>query len=104
MGAASRAARSAKHGSRQMPNHDGGEHFAPGLVLEVEPRQSGTVEVEHAQNLAVAQQWHNQLGARGRVASDMTRELLDILHQDRAALLHGRAANSAPGPDTDAGR
>ena len=74
-----------------MPNHDGGEHFASGLVLGVEPRQIGTVEVEHPKNFAIMpQQRHDKLGPRGRIASDMTRKLPDIRHQHRTALLHGK--------------
>jgi hypothetical protein len=35
-----------------MPNDDGGEDFASGLVLGVEACQIGAVEIEHAQNPA----------------------------------------------------
>src|ERR1019366_4782553 len=96
------AARSAKHGSRQMPNDNGGERLASHLILGVETRQIGAIEIQHPKNLAAPKQRNDKLGAGRGIAGDMAGELLHIRHQDRAALPRGGATDAGAGFYVDA--
>src|SRR3954462_4397983 len=96
------AAASQKHESRQMPNDDGGEGLAPGLILGVEPREIGTVEIQHTDDLAVSRQWDDEFGAGCGVAGDMAGKRLHVRDKDRPPLARGSAAHAGANRDAHA--
>src|ERR1700692_701667 len=98
-----RTARSAKHGSRQMTNDDGGECFASGLILGVEARQIRTIEIEYPEDLAVPYQRNNKLGPGRGIAGDVAGKFLHVPHQYRAAFMRGRATDADANLYADAG-
>ena len=77
-----------------MPNHDGGECFASGLILGIEAPELGTVEVQHSDHGSVSKQRNNEFGPGGGIAGDVTRECVHVRHQDRPALPRGGTADT----------
>ena len=73
-------------------------------IFFVETRRQRAVEIEHAQDAAVLDQRHDELGARFRVAGDVPWEIVDIGHQKRCAARRGSPANAFADRDSHAGR
>src|SRR5215469_6800218 len=74
------------------------------LVVRVEARHEGAIQIENAENLAVSDQRDNQFGPGRRVAGDMTRKRMDVLDQDRVSALNSGAANAATDSNAEARR
>ena len=80
------------------PRHpDRSQALQAGLVLGVEAGGVGAVQVEHAQDPAVADQRHDDFRGRGGVAGDVAGEGVDVFDQLGAAFGDRRAADGSDG-------
>ena len=64
------------------------QHSQPLAALPirlVEAPEERAVEVEHANDFAAFDQWHDEFRARVRIAGDMPRKIVHIRHQHRLA-------------------
>ena len=77
-----------------MRDDDRRERFASRQILRGEPREVGTVQIQHPQNPIFQEEGHDQFGTRCDVAGDMSGIGLDIRHQDGAAVTGGPAWRS----------
>ena len=77
--------------------------FQAGLVVGVESVEHRTVQVEHADQLAVALQRHHQFRTRGRVAGDVSREGVDVGDALGLPRARRRAAHALVQRDAHAG-
>ena len=83
---------------------DFGEADAAGLVFLCESRVLRAVEVEHAEQLAVADDRDHDLAIRRGVAGDVAGEGVDVFDPLHLASLGGNAADALAEFDADAGR
>ncbi len=62
-------------------------------ILFIEPREAGSVDVEHRNHLHVADQRNDDLARRGAVAGDVTGKRMDVLDQLHLAGRRGGTAH-----------
>src|SRR6185437_11111757 len=63
-------------------------------VLIVEPADSRTIEIKHAEQSLTIEQRHHDLRIRSHITGDVTRKLVYVRHDDRLAPLGCHAAHA----------
>src|SRR6187431_2599878 len=91
-----------KRGRSDAIGYQRGERLETGLVLGIEARGEGAVEVDHRDHRARANHRDDELGSARRVAGDVAGEGVDIRDALSRARGGGGAAHAAPERDADA--
>jgi len=65
-----------------MADNDHRQRLAPRLILRIEARHHGTVQIQNADQRVVANQRHDQFCLGRRVTRDMSGKRMHIRHKD----------------------
>ena len=71
------------------------QRLAARLILDIEARLEGTVQIEYADQDLIADQGHYELRSGGYVASNMAGKSMDVRHPYRFASGRRRATHAA---------